>query len=366
MEHFWRRGGGLPVWVSSKEDGENTTRVLLPVGMREKLVVLSDKDNESSVIIRYEVTDPGPVLGQHVVPGSHAAEVAFESMDGDGGTRMTWKNEFSVTQWPTFYNALKEWTVGVSANTIVEAASQPRLFTLQATLPGIFSPDHAAREWLHFFWGRGGGLLLPPAIPYGDKIPGMDSEDPTESSSPARTSVLRIPPFLKDSIQSVQWARNHLTDETAEVCYAIENPGWFTVPFLMHTHAGRARFTEKAPGEVKMRWDIEVRPFLVMRPVVEKLIEMAASTVTRNLQVRLAEPEAMVKVAPPRGYTGKTLGKVNKDTWLGGVLAAHLSDTRSTMEQTLSLLQPWTWGRSGKGDDKDTVQFEWSDGEMPP
>ena len=73
-------------------------------------------------------------------------------------------------------------------------------------------------------------------------------------------------------------------------------------------------------------------------------------------------------IKPPRGgggtNTNKSFGKVAKDTWLGGVLDAHLSDTRSTMDQTISLFQPWTWGRSGKGDREDVVLFQWTDGHI--
>jgi len=34
---------------------------------------------------------------------------------------------------------------------------------------------------------------------------------------------------------------------------------------------------------------------------------------------------------------------VSKDSWLGGVLASHLSDTRPVVEQTLAIFQPWSW-----------------------
>jgi hypothetical protein len=59
----------------------------------------------------------------------------------------------------------------------------------------------------------------------------------------------------------------------------------------------------------------------------------------------------------------KEFGKISKPTWLGGVLEYHLSDKRSTMNQTLSLIQPWTWGRSGAGDERDIVQYKWTDGQ---
>jgi hypothetical protein len=352
LEHFWRRGGGLPVW-SHMEDGE--TRVLFPVGMKEKL-----NSSDDPLFLRYEVTDPGPLLGQHVVAGSHSASVAFKPL-GPDGCRMKWTNEFEVTSYPKVYNLLKDFTMELAANTVAEAADTPRLFTLTAIFAGVVSPDRAARAWIDFFWGQGGGLPLPPPFRLGDKVPGMDA------SSVARSTNVRVPPYLKETIHSVQWARNHLSDNTAEICYSIDNPGWATVPFLVHTHAGRIRFAETAiEDDVHVQWDIEIRPFAILRPVVEKLTEMVASTITRNLQVQFAEPGAIVQVAPPRGYSGKTFGEVSKETWLGGVLDAHLSDTRSTVDQTMSLFQPWTWGRCGLGDSEDSVQFQWRDGEMPP
>ena len=93
---------------------------------------------------------------------------------------------------------------------------------------------------------------------------------------------------------------------------------------------------------------------------------MSSSTIARNLQVHLAEPNAHVNVKPPRGgFGGKTMMQIPKDTWLGGVLEGHLTDTRSTYQQTLSLLKPWTWGRSGNGGAEDVVQYQWRDGSMP-
>ena len=48
--------------------------------------------------------------------------------------------------------------------------------------------------------------------------------------------------------------------------------------------------------------------------------------------------------------------QIRKDSWLGGVLDAHLTDGRSTIEQSLSMLQPWTWGRV----DEDGEEESWS------
>jgi hypothetical protein len=68
-----------------------------------------------------------------------------------------------------------------------------------------------------------------------------------------------------------------------------------------------------------------------------------------------------VELKAPRGGSDSSFGNIPKDTWLGGVLAAHLTDKRSTVEQTIAMIQPWTWGRStdeiGEGE-------EWTNGYM--
>ena len=385
LEHHWRRGGGLPNLIqhplmAQPDDDAPRRRTVLPVGLQETLLIESSSDNQET--LRYTVSDPGPLLGQHLVPDSHRAVVTFVAIGQTSACRMMWKVDFKVhsKNWQRVYQAFTEWSMETAATTIEEATSVPRLFTLTAMLPPGCSPDDAAAAWLDFFWAKGGGLPLPPAIPYGDPIAGL-------SSSVVRTSLLRIPPFLKDTIQSVHWAarnKNNIntdttsssttvdtTTTTAVVCYAIENPGWQTIPFLMHTHAGKVCFAPAAADgstTSEMRWEIEIRPFPVAAMIVEKLIEMAASTITRNLLVRLAEPGAVVEIKPPRGggwdhndQAVVVLGRVPKDTWLGGVLDAHLTDHRTTVEQTLSLMKPWTWGRTGQGDETDSVHFHWSD-----
>jgi hypothetical protein len=82
--------------------------------------------------------------------------------------------------------------------------------------------------------------------------------------------------------------------------------------------------------------------------------------VARDFKVRVTEPGSTVKLAPPRGK-GKAFGQVRKEMRLGGVLAAHLSDQRSTVEQTIAIFQPWTWGRNT---DDDGEREEWTTGYM--
>ena len=376
LEHHWRRGGGLPIIISIKKTSSihpqdvddfgnaaaNMERLILPVGLKETILKSGlEEDDDTTITIRYTVSDPGYLFGQHIIPGSHQAQVKFEPLP-TGGCRMIWKVDFETQQLQSLYQQMTDFSINTAATTIEEAVAEPRLFTLTTTLEGTDDPNSACREWINFFWGQGGGLLLPPTIPYGDKVSGMP-----ESSS-ARQSLLRIPPFLKDTITSVSWADpTEKQQEYAEVCYQIENPGWATFPFLFHTHTARVRFRRlpaSTLGAVAMEWNIEIRPYRIASSLVETLIAMTASTITRNLKIRLSEPDAVVNLGLPRGYGGHKWGSVPKETWLGGVLQAHLSDRRSTLKQTLTLFQPWTWGRSGRGDTNDDVHYSWSDGAM--
>ena len=84
-------------------------------------------------------------------------------------------------------------------------------------------------------------------------------------------------------------------------------------------------------------------------------------TISRNFKVRLACPGARVRLAGPRGQGPPLPFSVSADSWVGGVLAAHLADGRSALEQTRSLVMPWTWGRS---EDEPGDSEEWTVGKM--
>jgi len=103
-----------------------------------------------------------------------------------------------------------------------------------------------------------------------------------------------------------------------------------------------------------MLWQVDIRPLRGWQGFVQPFTEAIISTIGRNLKVRLQEPGAYVTLAGPRG-SGSDLGRVPKESWLGGVLAAHLADRRPVLEQTAAIFQPWAWGRSsdvpGDGDE---------------
>ena len=209
-------------------------------------------------------------------------------------------------------------------------------------------------------------MSLPPPIPFGDVL--------SEGNGLARQKLLRIPPLIIESIVDTKTASDN---GMAEFSYQLNNPGWLTFPFLLHTHLGRIRFTSipsstsssdasSSTSDLIIDWQVEIRPYKFASTVMEKLVEMTVSTILRNLRIHLVEPDAQVIIKPPRGGSTDTIsfGAINKDTWLGGVLDVHLSDTRSTFDQTISLFQPWKWGRSGDGDEEDNVHFKWMDGRI--
>jgi len=392
IEYHWKKGGGLPLLILSSSEvyepgskaansrGKPTssyqidhhsvgrsllmTRTIMPVLMREDLVLHKEDvlPSNSTIELRYEVTEAGPFYAD-VIPGSHSAKVIFTPIpEKEFGCEMTWDVEFLTTKWSSFYELMTKWTVGTASSTIQEVLDLPRLFTATTMIECNLDPILARRKSLEFFWGEGGGLPLVPPIPFGKVL--------EEGAGLARENLLRIPPFLTESIIDLRES-----EDASEFTYRLNSPGLLTFPFLIHTHLGRVQFSsmsstfgsESTTTSLLMTWKVEIRPFKVVGPIVEKMVEMVVTTIIRNLRIRLKEPGAKVVIKPPRGDENLSMGlgsfgSIPKESWLGGVLDSHLSDKRSTMDQTLSLIQPWTWGRSGSGDDDDFVHFKWQDG----
>ena len=353
LKYHWEKGGGLPIAVLSenilgtdRDGGDNVQgRNILPILMKERMEY-DEASNGSLLELQYTVTEAGPFFSD-LIPGSHSAVVTFDATTS--GCVMTWNVTFSTTRWASFYEAVTKWTVGIAATTVQEASSTPRLFSARTTIDGptrTLDPVFARRECLDFIFANGGGLPLLPPIPYGTLL--------SEGGGSARQHLLRIPPLLTESVVSTS-----VSDDVAEFTYRLNDPGWLAFPFLVHTHLGRVRFSSAA-STLTIDWDVEIRPHRFAAPAVEKLVEMTVSTLLRNVRVLLTQPGAVVDVKQPRGK-GASIVTVPKETWIGGVMDAHSADMRPTLEQTTSLFQPWTWGRSGSGDENDIVQFEWTD-----
>lgn len=420
-------GGRLGI---SNAHDSSKKRVIAPVMMEETIssfpLLQAEKSDGSdsyggsdaaSLELEYKVTSPGPFFGPDLVQGSHTGRVAFvssyvsasnddSSNDNDDDddakaitTTLVWKVEFDAIRLLNLYQKVTEFTIGTAATTVQEAVSTPRLFTLRTRLQmpnggddddandddDDDNPAHTARqEWLDFLFSTtGGGLPLPPPLPFGDVLP--------EGGGMARKKIFRFPPGLIETAmvegpstaQSAAVAtaasKKNDGDGTATACYQLENPGWWTLPFLVHTHLGRARFRQALPtvtqeeGTTKglvvdLTWEVEIRPYPFTAPLVEKLVELTVSTIARNLRVKLEDPGAAVAIRLPRGGSGQKqqqLGSVPRATWVGCVLEVHESDTRSSWEQSVSLLKPWAWDDSGTGRrGEDDIEFEWSDGGM--
>lgn len=370
IEHHWIKGGGLPILSLQRdatdeaaENEKKMRRVIAPIMMEEVLDLSGgDEPDEHSLTLQYRVTKPGPAFAPDLVAGSHLGNVSFEPNDNKKGYKMIWSVQFDTKRLVNLYQRVTEFTIGTAARTVAEATSVPRFLTLDATLKGVDDPIEARRQWLEFIWAKGGGLPLLPPIMKGQVL--------NAGGGKARRELLRIPPAIIEKIVTISE-----TDDGSSsfLEYKLYRPGLTTFPFLMHSHHARVSFAKdtSAGGEntIVLHWEVEIRPFPIpiIRTLVEKLTEMTVATLVRNFVVYLAEPGAQVEIRPPRGNSDlaggvKSFGSVPKDWWVGGVLYAHLSDTRSTVEQTLSLLQPWTWGRSGHGDETDAyVRYQWTD-----
>jgi len=353
MDYHWKKGGGLPILIVSSDESPKE-RTILPTLMKEQLLddeVEENQEDQSHVEISYKVTDAGPLF-PGIIPDTHSANVTFEYTNQ--ATVMNWDVSFETTKFYTLYEAVTQWTVGTSATTVQECLTLPRRLNVKTVIDGDIDPFLARKECLEFVWASGGGLPLIPPIPFGDIL--------EEGGGSARRSLLRIPPLITESIVDTA-----TTEKQTSFEYRLNRPGLTTFPFLLHTHIGHVSFTSTATG-LAIDWEVEIRPYQIAKPIVEKLVEMTVSTLVRNLRVKLLEPDAVVLIKPPRGNANLTMGleefgKVSKASWLGGVLESHLCDVRSTKDQTLSLIQPWTWGRSGEGDELDIVQYQWIDGQ---
>mmetsp|Transcript_28152 Transcript_28152/g.51274 ORF Transcript_28152/g.51274 Transcript_28152/m.51274 type:complete len:393 (-) Transcript_28152:1702-2880(-) len=332
MAYQWKRGGGLPVWISLPEEHR---RRIMPIGMEETLILQRsenpNKDNNNE--LHYKVTGMG-LLASELEQDSHSAQVRFDDDGTHNGTNMSWNVEFNATHRADLWKAITEANIRTASANLASFVKEPRVYrrTTRLTSPTAM-PENLSKQWVNFVWKQGGGLPIPPPLQLNDE------------------KRVIIPPFLVERIERA-------TEK--EILYTVVNPGVSTYP--VHTHLGRVTFRHLAKeDEVEMVWEVEIRPLRGFALVVELFTSVIVSTLARNFKTHLAEPGAIVVLKKPRGGSDSSFGNIPKDTWLGGVLAAHLTDKRSTTEQTIALFQPWTWGRStddiGEGE-------EWTNGHI--
>ena len=374
LEYVWEQGGGLPflMVVPRKTADESPSivttsalettllrRQLLPVGLEEKLLLdETDGDDSSYCQIKYQVVKAG-LLSTEIIPESHLGVVVFES-NGKGGVQLIWEVMFNTTSASrTFlWQAVTKRTISDTCNNLVAMLATPKVYTRRTILrygkdrrnQEPIAPRQMMEAWVEFCWKQGGGLPLPiPPIRTGD-------------SDEVRWIV---PPFLKERLISV----NMIDDkDEAEIQYQVDNPSLVT--YQVHSHRGRVLFSstnddsniENQTRAVVMKWEVEIRPYHGWSSVVQAFTGAVVSSYARNFKCHVQEgSDAKVALKPPRGSTGKTLLQIRKDSWLGGVLDAHLRDNRSTAQQTTAVFQPWTWGRN-QGFDEEYEGEEWQDG----
>jgi len=345
LEYQWKRGGDLlGVFVQTEEENEKSLprRTLFPVGIQEELLRLEEEeesDDQCDSLLRYRVIDQG-LLSNELVPDSHRGEVRFlQNADNKDSTEMVWQVDYQAQHRRDFWQAVTQLNIESASRNLASYLAQP--VTYARTTHLRFNVNDVSKtkidkfladKWVDFVWNRGGGLPVPSVQ--------LDSQ---------RRVV--VPPFLVERLVSIQD-----DDGTTAIEYTVDNPGLFT--YQVHSHRGRVRFlvdetaanTGDGNVDATMIWEVEIRPLRGWAWLVQPFTAAIVSTICRNFKTHLREPGAKVKLAPPRGQ-GEAFGEIAKDSWLGGVLAAHLEDRRSTLEQTFAIFQPWTWGRSSATDE---------------
>ena len=253
---------------------------------------------------------------------------------------MVWQVDFQAQNRRDLWQAVTQLNIESASRNLASYLAPPVTYTrtthLRFNVKDVSkkkSDKFLADQWVDFVWNRGGGLPVP--------VVQLDSQ---------RRVV--VPPFLVERLVSIQ------DDDgtTTAIEYTVDNPGLFT--YQVHSHRGRVRFlvdettakTNDGDVDATMIWEVEIRPLRGWAWLVQPFTAAIVSTISRNFKTHLREPGATVKLAPPRGQ-GEAFGEIAKDSWLGGVLAAHLEDRRSTLEQTFAIFQPWTWGRSSATDE---------------
>ena len=318
LDYTWRRGGGIPGLITN----EGEARTLWPLRLEETLLPTTAEDT-----VRYTVTANG-VLSIDLLPDTHSATVAFADDTDGGGCTLSWDVAFDVAARASFWEQFTQASVGAAAASLASHVATPLLYTRRMRLAA--SVDATLEQWLQFVWDEGGGLPLPPPLP-------LDRGDPSTRSGRSRVIV---PPFLRERVQYVD-------AQARELRYTVDNPGWLT--YQVHSHAGRVRFLEVddvSSVATEMVWEVEVRPLCGCDRFVKAFTAAVVGTISRNFKVRLANPGACVQLVGLRGKVSSLPISVPADSWIGGVLAARLADGRSALEQTRSLVMPWTWGRS--------------------
>lgn len=396
FHHHWKRGGGLPIFVSINEEN-NDVRTIYPIGMKE--IIQRDQENESGSdsasmkrIIKYTVSEAGPFFAPHLIEKSHTGIVTFQPLEGKHNDKnakrdikMTWEVQFDTSDFRQVYQKVTEFTIGVASQTIKECLEPSRLLSVVCNIPIPMKAEKEnlssviktmKHEWYNFVWKENGGLPVPPPIlNYGEKVidysSNFDENKNKDKSVTIRANILRVPPFLVESI--VLPPTKEKEDNT--IYYKIGNPGSIlTFPFLVHTHLGRISF-EKNEGnsDLLMKWQVEMRPYSMLAEIVRLLTEMTITTICRNFIVHLTLLSSSEEESNKQKVSFSILSKfpleVPLSSWIGGVVMTESMDkdqSSSSRDTLKKKFQPWTWGRTGNGkiEDGDSISYEWTYGEV--
>jgi len=405
LEFVWKQGGGLAATAvidrtttatttggssnEEEDDGDSSSysappppaptrrRLLLPIAMEEEIVDDENRSGEGSggatenteCTVKYRVSRFGPFLERDAVPGSHTGTVTFRrsagSSAGTSTVTMNWKVQFAVENRYAWWKAVTESAIGQVCDNFVAYMRPPLVYKRTIRLSNVVASSaeenagpkrrrgvaqEVADQWLDFVWDQGGGLpVYPPLV------------------LRPREKRMYVPPFLKETIVSTRNVAgaddceiNNDIEPDSEIVYKVANPSvWTSYP--VHSHLGRVQFVSlngDNDGSVDMIWTVEVRPYHGFEWFVKAFTSGVVTTLARDFKSHVEEPGAMVTIRPPRGGSGnEEFGRIRKDSWIGGVLDAHLRDQRSTALQTVAMFQPWTWGRS-------TDDVEAGEGEM--
>ena len=367
LDFVWEKGGGLPLLgVISRESRQSTLdfettvqrRMLIPIGMEEELIIDtagSSDDNvdlRSSVQVQYQVVNGG-LLSTEIVPSTHLGTVTFSPIGESKDITMVWDVTFDTTSVDRtgLWQAVTERTITDTCKNFVASLETPRIYRrttiLRPQAGKTLTPEETVEKWVDFCWKEGSGLL---------PIPPLNIENVRWI----------IPPFLKEKLVSKSVQKDEDGSIVAgEINYQVENANLFT--YQVYSHRGRVQFVPSidSNGTINMIWEVEIRPFLGWEVIVQAFTAAVVSCYARNFKchVRYGR-DAMVTLKPPRGGSGNLqldIMQIRKDSWLGGVLEAHLNDKRSTAQQTLAIFQPWTWGRTASQDERGENEA-WTEG----
>ena len=338
LNFVWRDGGGLLALVWTQGEG-NDKRLILPAFMEETLINNSGEgaggDSDEGTTIEYRVSNwPIP----DYVDDSHLGSVEFvESSSAPGEeedttTKLIWKTEFDVLERYELWKGVTETLISQACDNLVAYLRPPMVYTRKTRLrydAQTVTPKQIQEKWLAFIWDGGGGL--PVYKPFVLK---------------PRQKRMYIPPFLSESILSI----NDDDNAYSEITYQLDIPAFIAC----HKHVGYVQF-KSVPNEnddessIDMTWKVQIVPYHNCEGYARGCVSSVVTILARNFQSHIHDPtDSMVAVRPPRGGGDSAGGlfQVRKDSWLGGVLDAHLRDQRSTLEQTIAMFQPHTWGRS--------------------